>query len=240
MGKKDKTVSKPEEKPKVEEKVVQQEKPKPGKIYVNADPKTATIKILNIKPMFSQGIELSPGMYHIEVSASGYITKREWIHLGSEENKKVRIHLAVEKKKVEVAIKRPPRPTISGSQEMGKDGNFVKSANGVVKDTRTGLEWYAGPDRNVNWNEADTWVRGLMIDGDGWRMPTINELRGLYEKGKGNRNMTPLLKTTGWHVWSGETKSSCCFWRFSFLHGSENYYKPFFSYKFRAFAVRSR
>lgn len=34
-------------------------------------------------------------------------------------------------------------------------------------------------------------------------MPTITELKGIYKKDAGSRNMTQLLETTGRLVWSG-------------------------------------
>jgi hypothetical protein len=92
--------------------------------------------------------------------------------------------------------------------EIKRDGVYVAYANGIVKDSSTGLEWKAGPDKDTDWNEARSWVQSLNLDGGGWRMPTIYELAGLYNKGAGDRNMTPLLKTTGWWVWSGETEGS--------------------------------
>ena len=73
---------------------------------------------------------------------------------------------------------------------------FLPLTNGIVKDTHTGLEWIAGPDRDTNWNEARSWVQSLNLDGGGWRMPTMDELESLYKKGKGDRNMTPLLSIT--------------------------------------------
>ena len=88
-----------------------------------------------------------------------------------------------------------------GSQISDETGSG-DSDGGIVKDPNTGLEWMAGPDRDTNWYEAKSWVQSL---GSGWRMPTLDELAGLYKKGAGPRNMTPLLKTTGWWVWSGET-----------------------------------
>jgi len=109
----------------------------------------------------------------------------------------------------------------------------------VVRDRKTGLEWIAGPDRDMNWNEAKSWVESLNIDGGGWRMPTIAELRTLYKKGAGKRKMTPLLKTTGWWVWSDETDSSSA-WIFHFIHGGKIVYNRDLSGNGRAFAVRSR
>ena len=121
-----------------------------------------------------------------------------------------------------------------------RDGIYVAYANGIVKDTSTGLEWKVGPDKDTDWNEARSWVKSLNLDGGGWRMPTMDELEGLYKRGKGDRNMTTLLKTTGWWLWSGETKGSSDARSFVFdggfgrSNGRSGYYTG------RAFAVRSR
>ncbi len=71
-------------------------------------------------------------------------------------------------------------------------------------------------------------------------MPTRSELAKLYEKGKGNRNMTPLLKTTGWAVWSGEKKGSSAAWYYFFNYGRVYWYYLDYRYGHRVFAVRSR
>ncbi|MFC1896942.1 DUF1566 domain-containing protein [Thermodesulfobacteriota bacterium] len=115
-----------------------------------------------------------------------------------------------------------------------------KLASGVVLDTQTGLEWIAGPDRNTSWNEARLWVGNLTLAGVGWRMPTRKELKTLYLKGSGSRNMTPLLETTGWWVWSGETRSPSSSWYVDFRHGSELWFIHSFNNFGRGFAVRSR
>jgi hypothetical protein len=130
---------------------------------------------------------------------------------------------------------RPP----STPDVIKRDGVYVAYANGIVRDTKTGLEWKAGPDRNTDWNEARSWVESLNLDGGGWRMPSTNELEGLYKKGAGSRNMTPLLKTTGWWVWSGETKGSSDAWHSDFANGDRDWISRFLSFSSRAFAVRS-
>ena len=121
----------------------------------------------------------------------------------------------------------------------GRDGGFFAGDKGIVLDTNTGLAWVAGPDRNTTWNEANTWVANLTVAGGGWRMPTRKELKILYQKRAGTRNMTPLLKTTGWWVWSGETKGSSS-WGFSFYYGNESWGLRSSSNNGRGFAVRSR
>lgn len=62
--------------------------PPVGKIFVATVPQDAQVKILNIKPIFFQGMALKPGRYHIEVAAEGYVTQRKWIKLvEGQENK---------------------------------------------------------------------------------------------------------------------------------------------------------
>jgi len=123
---------------------------------------------------------------------------------------------------------------------VARDGRYCKYANGIVKDTNTGLEWKVGPDKNTDWNEARTWVQSLNLDGGGWRMPTLDELEGLYKNGAGSRNLTPLLKTTGWWVWSGQTKGSSDARYFGFDGGYRDWINRNYSNRTRAFAVRSR
>ena len=130
--------------------------------------------------------------------------------------------------------------TLAAQKEVGRDGVYVAYANGIVRDTKTGLEWKVGPDKNTNWEQARSWVQNLNLDGGGWRMPTTDELRTLYKKGAGSRNMTPLLKTIGWYVWSGETKDSSMARGFSFRLGHRSWNGRNHSYNLRAFAVRSR
>ena len=117
---------------------------------------------------------------------------------------------------------------------------FLVKSTGIVKDTTTGLEWMAGPDKDTTWNGARSWVRNLKTDGGGWRMPTLDELKGLYKKGAGPLNMTPLLKTTGWQVWSDKLKDSSFAWGFYYVGGGKGWDGRTFPYNFRAFAVRSK
>ncbi len=129
-----------------------------------------------------------------------------------------------------------PKPRI-----VAREGHYEKYASGIVKDNKTGQEWYAGPDKGMDWDKARRWVASLNVDGGGWRMPTWNELKGLYQKRAGTRNMTPLLKTTGYFVWSGETKGSSLVRGFNvFAAPSDDWLDRNTSTLCRGFAVRSR
>ena len=123
---------------------------------------------------------------------------------------------------------------------ISKEGHYISYDNGIVYDEQTKLEWIAGPDKDISWNDAKKWAEGLSIEGGGWRLPTIEELEALYKKGAGSNNMTPLLKMTGGAVWSGETQGELKAWRYSFIEGHKEWLDRSHSFYDRAFAVRSR
>ncbi len=178
--------------------------------------------------------------------------KKFWIKIEPGENKKLKIPL---KKNSHILMEEPisPKkatdyasvdPAVVGAKVVDWDGQYEKYANGVVLNTKTGLAWYAGPDKDTTWYQAKDWVERLRIAGGGWRTPTIKELRALYQAGVGTNNLTPLINMTGWMVWSGE------FWRgsltgegryFAFSRGYES--QTFQNYSddgTRALAVRSQ
>jgi hypothetical protein len=137
----------------------------------------------------------------------------------------------------ERAPQSPPPKTLN---ETARDGVYIAYANGIVKDTSTGLEWFAWTGRNMNWHNASAWVQSLNLDGGGWRMPNLNELEGLYRRGSGSYNITPLLRTTGWHVWSAETRNGTFAWGFYFRNGERYSSRRTDSSKGGVLAVRSR
>ncbi len=60
----------------------------PGYLIVTPVPSNSRVRILNIKPVYQDGIKLAPGQYHIEVSHPGYITAAQWVELGADEREK--------------------------------------------------------------------------------------------------------------------------------------------------------
>lgn len=53
------------------------------RLYISPTPRDATIKILNIKPKFRQGIRLPVGRYDVLVSKKGYHSRRFWVELSN-------------------------------------------------------------------------------------------------------------------------------------------------------------
>jgi formylglycine-generating enzyme required for sulfatase activity len=57
--------------------------PQPPKVAfrVKPEPADAKVRILNIRPPYRDGMELSPGAYRIEVSKPGFLTSDQWFEL---------------------------------------------------------------------------------------------------------------------------------------------------------------
>jgi len=121
---------------------------------------------------------------------------------------------------------------------------FAVSDNGIIFDSLNNLEWYAGPDEDISWNQAKAWCDNLSDAGGKWRLPKIAELKTLYIKGVGERNIVPLFKTTGQCFWTSEVfypPRGDGMSIFDFKHGDDRgWNERYTSNEMRAFAVRTR
>lgn len=111
--------------------------------------------------------------------------------------------------------------------------------SGLIIDTQTGLMWAPAPDRDVDWNQADAYVRSLDAGGyKDWRLPTLAELRTIYDSSPKNpAGIDPAFGQNVTRVWSSECKG--LFARFFFFGlGIENANIMNFSQSFRVLPVR--
>lgn len=131
----------------------------------------------------------------------------------------------------------PPQP--ARPQRPASGERFTVSSNGVITDCQQDLDWCEGPDKDTTYDAAVSWVRSLSVDGGGWRMPTREELKILYDESKQSWKPYTVFKTTGKCIWSEEYDSSYA-WLFYFISGDENKHGRYNSLYNRAFAVRSR
>ncbi|TRO81877.1 FlgO family outer membrane protein [Desulfuromonas acetexigens] len=83
-----------------------------GRLYVSSEPSGAKIRILNIGPVYREGMELAGGSYHIEVSAPGYRTDRQWLKLAAGEDRRVAVSL----RPAPVEVSPPPTALVPKSQ----------------------------------------------------------------------------------------------------------------------------
>ena len=125
--------------------------------------------------------------------------------------------LAEEKRKLEEGKKQfamGKHTSVSTANEIKRDGRFIAYDDGTVLDMQTNLMW-AAKDNGSDINRAnaksycENYRRGGYTD---WRMPTQNELSGLYDVNKNNRYgarvTTDLILITKWWIWASETRGS--------------------------------
>ncbi len=119
------------------------------------------------------------------------------------------------------------RPSVSTANEIRRDGRFIAYDNGTVLDTRTNLMWAVKDNGGgINWADAKSYCENYRGGGyTDWRMPTSNELAGLYDQAKtystdcgAYARLTELIRLTCPYPWASETRGSdaACF---SFYYG---------------------
>jgi hypothetical protein len=94
-----------------------------------------------------------------------------------------------------------------------RDGRFIAINNGTVLDTKSNLMWAAKDNgSDINWANAKSYCESYRGGGyTDWRMPTQDELTGLYDsavKGKNDYNLTNFIELTGCCPWASETRGS--------------------------------
>ena len=114
--------------------------------------------------------------------------------------------------------------------------------DGFIDDEKYGLQWVPAPLRVMNHYEAEEYVLNLSIAGGGWRLPTIEELKSIYDKSQPG-GAYPEFHVSNMWVWSSKVDASTpsVGWYFDFEDGLELSLIRDKSYNNgRVLAVRSR
>lgn len=146
------------------------------------------------------------------------------------------------------------KPLAAPTGGISSRNGYTITRCGSIQDSKTGLEWFVGPDRPISWGAAKLWIDSLADCGGDWQMPTIKQLATLYDSrytagegfSKGGRNwpahIHPVFASIGsgsW-VWSSETLDERIARSFNFNQGvAAEYEKDNKIYTTRAFAVRT-
>jgi len=112
-------------------------------------------------------------------------------------------------------IYKPYQPTV---REIAQDGRFIAYDNETVLDRHTRLMWAAKDNgSDINWANAKSYCENYRGGGyTDWRMPTPDELEGLYDAGKSQQLeckdtshvATDLIHLTSNSQWASETDGS--------------------------------
>lgn len=122
-----------------------------------------------------------------------------------------------------------PEKTIRLQEKKEKrsaDGRYIDNGDGTITDTRTDLMWtkkdsWADTGKCLNWNDANGYVSRLNTGGySDWRLPTVKELKSIYEESISNNNAINfgrliILDSVFVHgntfgFWTSEEAASCC------------------------------
>ena len=81
------------------------------------------------------------------------------------------------------------------AKEIKRDGRFIAYDNDTVLDTQTNLMWAAKDNGSgINWQDAKKYCENYRGGGyTDWRMPTRDELAGLYDAAKTYKSECPGL-----------------------------------------------
>ena len=138
------------------------------------------------------------------------------------------------------------------AEKRSADGRYIDLGSGVIKDTITGMMWtqkdsYVDLGHSLSWNESNDYVNELSTGGySDWRLPTIAELKTIYEPSKLNKDifggkikLDPIFAKRGpYSYWSSDTEGSCCARAMKFDYGNVRKHHRDFSGSFGVRAVR--
>jgi hypothetical protein len=141
-------------------------------------------------------------------------------------------------------------PSTADRAATARDDRFIAYDNGTVLDTKTNLMWALRDNGSIiNWADAKYYCENYRGgDYKDWRMPTQDELAGLYDESKIYKSdcgdgkdvhLTGLISLRcGW-VWASETRGDSAKY-FLFYNGQRGLNSQSdISYNFRALPVRS-
>ena len=105
-------------------------------LTVEANPSDATIKIMNIKPKYHDGIRLQAGSYDLLVQKEGYEPHREWVHIS---NRSITKMVELRASATNTASASSPTTT----QEPIETRSIVEESKPVVSDKEASKELLA-------------------------------------------------------------------------------------------------
>jgi Protein of unknown function (DUF1566) len=101
------------------------------------------------------------------------------------------------------------------AQTAERVAGYVDAGPAIVRNEITGLEWTALDNGSyVSWDNADSYCAGK---GEGWRLPSVKELRTLYDEkfdglrvrcGNATCNVSRKFRLSGDQFWSNEIRGS--------------------------------
>lgn len=107
---------------------------------------------------------------------------------------------------------------------------FSQTSNGTVKDSQTKLEWQDSYKDNtvpyLRMNKTISYCHDLKLDGEGWRLPNINELKSIVIDTQFAPSINSKFDNTkNSYYWSSSSRSGATYykWIVNFSNGITNF-----------------
>ena len=185
--------------------------PLKARLYVETTPEDARVRILNIGPVFRQGMDLDPGRYHLEVSARNYQAERMWVDLsaGEDGNVTVRLDPVVAERP---AVSRQPEGAFTNN--LGMKFVFIKPGSFMMGSALNPSEVasrYGGKEKYYKDEHPQHWVtltKGFYMQS---KEVTVGQWR---EFARGSGYKSDAETGGGAYVWGGEKweKKAGAYW----------------------------
>lgn len=98
--------------------------------------------------------------------------------------------------------------------ENSSESRFIANNDGTVLDTTTNLMWASKDNgRDLQWSAAKNYCENYRGGGyTNWRMPTLDELSGLYDARITTKSKTEGFCRGGYHITDFIQLTCCCIW----------------------------
>jgi formylglycine-generating enzyme required for sulfatase activity len=153
-----------------------------AKLFVTTSPLDCQVKILNINPVFYNGIELEKGKYKLSISKSGYETKIQWVDISSSQG----IDLYVELEEKAASSQSPGTASPGQTWKDSVTGmEFVRVGAGCFQMGQTESEKQylikeVGQEKYKKWYEGELPRHEVCVDG--FWMAKHEVTRGQFRK----------------------------------------------------------
>jgi len=115
-------------------------------LTVKTKPDDATVRLMNIRPKYKDGIKLKPGKYDVEVSKEGFHTYRRWFTIEKKDKTiEVNLNIIPEKNKFSFTVKTKPVDAtvrLMNIKPRYKDGIKLKPGKYDVEVSKKGFHIY--------------------------------------------------------------------------------------------------
>ncbi len=153
----------------------------------------------------------------------------------------------LEEEKKKLAMSTPPVPAVT---EIRRDGQFIAYSDGTVLDTATNLMWAAKDNGYlIRWGDAKHYCEGYRGGGyTDWRMPTHDELAGLFDYNKNQKNesqpdwpvhLNDLVDLTHTCIWASNKRGLNDVAYFNFSYGGKLWFPEHLKNDAHAIPVRT-